>query len=60
MWCIDTRTHARTHAQEYYTAIKQDDCAIWDNTDDLEGIMLNEISQIRRTNTILFYSYVES
>ena len=45
---------------EYYSAIKKNEVLPFETTwMDLEGIMLNEIRQ-RKTNTVLFYLYVES
>ena len=46
MWYTHTHTHTHTHTQEYYSALKKNGilplAATWM---DLEGIMLNEISQ---------------
>ena len=45
---------------KYYSAIKkQGSPAICDNM-DLEGIRVTEISQMRKTNTVLSHFYVES
>ena len=39
---------------EYYSAIKQKKIAIFNNMDDLYGIMLNEISQQVKTNALCY------
>ena len=45
--------YTHTHTVEYYSAIKKNDilplAATWM---DLEGIMLSEINQIEKTNTV--------
>ena len=49
-----THTHTHTHTQEYYSALKKNgNPVIFDNVDNLEGIMLNEISQTK-TNTVWY------
>ena len=44
----------------FFSHKKEEHLAICDNTDDLEGIMLSEINQTRKTNTIWSHLYVES
>ena len=39
---------------------KQTNLAVCDNMDIYRGIMLNEISQVEKENTVWFYLYVES
>ena len=55
MWYTHTHTHTYTHKlicrMEYYSAIKEEILAFITTLIDLEGIMLNEISQ-RKTNII--------
>ena len=52
LWCIYT--------MEYYSAIKKNEILLFAMTwMELECIMLSEISQQRKTNTILFHSYLE-
>ena len=49
------------HTMEYYSAIKNNEILPFATTwMDLEGIMLSEISQTRKTNTILYHLYVKS
>ena len=49
-----------TYTMEYYSAIKKDEMMPFTTTWlDLEGIMLNEVSQ-RKTNTIRYHLYAES
>ena len=54
-----THTHTHTHTMEYYWAIKKNEILPFATTwVDLEGIMLNEKSQIK-TKTVWYHLYVE-
>ena len=41
-------THTHTHTVEYYSGIKKWSCAMCNNMMDLDGIMLNEISEAEK------------
>jgi len=47
--CVRARARARTHTQEYYSAIKKNEILPFATTGlELEGIMLSEISQLEK------------
>ena len=52
---ICTHTHTRTHAMEYYSAIKEDEILPFATTwVDLEGTVLSGISQTEKDKYCLF------
>ena len=52
---------SHTHRVDYYSPIKEGNLAIWDNTDGLwEGILLTELRQWEKDNTVWSHLYVES
>ena len=58
---IQTHTHTHIHTLEYYLAKKNNEimpfAATWM---DLESIMLGEINQTEKGNTVWYHLYVES
>jgi hypothetical protein len=59
---LNTHTHTHTHtlALEYYSAIKENEIILFaGKLMELEIIMLNEISQMRKTNIASFLRHVK-
>ena len=56
---IHTHTHTHTHTRILSSHKKEGDLAICDNTNDLEIIILSEVSQ-KKTNSVWFHLYMKS
>ena len=55
------RTHTRVHAMEYYSAMKKNKSLPFATTwMDIEGIMLSEISHMKKKQILCKHLYVKS